>query len=267
MHYDRKTFFAGVKKAFRALDQEQVNGFNFILDAWELEYPNGDSRYLAYCLATTWHETGYTMQPIREAYGKTDAQTISRLDQAWAAGRLGSVKTPYWRSGWFGRGYVQLTHETNYIKATKRLNELFNLGISLVKHPELAMQPAIAVKVMFVGMLEGWFTGKRLNQYFNGTKDDPKGARRIINGTDKDDEIAAYHGKFLEVLKGSRLIGGPQEPVETVAPPVAPVPMDTPEPPLVKLPEGATRSTEAQEKPGSFWIAVLALIKHVITKK
>ena len=54
---------------------------------------------------------------------------------------------------------------------------------------------------MFAGMTEGWFTGKLLADYFSATKDDPRNARRIINGTDKASTIAGYHAEFLDALE------------------------------------------------------------------
>jgi putative chitinase len=56
---------------------------------------------------------------------------------------------------------------------------------------------------MFRGMAEGWFTGKKLGEYFNEERDDPVNARQIINGNDRDEEIAGYHEEFLAALKGA----------------------------------------------------------------
>ena len=41
-------------------------------------------------------------------------------------------------------------------------------------------------------MMEGWFTGKKLTNYFNGTTEDWFNARKIINVTDKADLIKDY---------------------------------------------------------------------------
>lgn len=230
MSYNRKTFFDLVRASFGKLSPAQVEGFNFILDAWEKAYPKGDPRFLAYALATAWHETGYTMQPIREAYGISTADSIRRLDKAWAAGKLGKVKTPYWRTGFFGRGYVQLTHESNYRKAQEKLKSLFGISVDFVKNPDDVMKPEYAVLIMFVGMIEGWFAGDdkgrhTLARHFNAKVDDPLEARRIINGTDERSKIAGHHKLFLAVLKGS------QESIEAPAPiPATPVAPEVPEP-------------------------------------
>jgi putative chitinase len=54
--------------------------------------------------------------------------------------------------------------------------------------------------VLFDGMIEGWFTGVGLPQYFDADTDDPYNARRTVNGTDKADLIAGYHREFLAAL-------------------------------------------------------------------
>ena len=102
-----------------------------------------------------------------------------------------------------GRGFVQLTWEDNYRRATDDLNR--HDERNLVDHPEMALDSLIATRVMFRGMAQGWFTGRKLDQYFNDTKDDPVNARQIINGNDCDDEIAAYHRKFLAALDAARI--------------------------------------------------------------
>ncbi|MBT0647223.1 hypothetical protein KJJ93_29975, partial [Escherichia coli] len=52
-------------------------------------------------------------------------------------------------------------------------------------------------------MEEGWFTGKRLIDYINDQIKDYYNARRIINGTDKADEIKQIAEEFEHILKSS----------------------------------------------------------------
>jgi hypothetical protein len=84
MPFNRDIFFDCVRQdPFPgALNQGQVDGMNAILDAWESAFPDGDLRWCAYSLATTYHETSATMQPIEEygkgqdySYGKEDPET------------------------------------------------------------------------------------------------------------------------------------------------------------------------------------------------
>ena len=106
-----------------------------------------------------------------------------------------------------GRGLVQLTGRRNYA----RMSELVTrprFGVDLERDPDKALRLDIAVAVMFEGMLDadssvGDFTGFALDDFFSATKDDPVGARRIINGLDRAELIAGYHQKFLAALKSA----------------------------------------------------------------
>jgi len=191
---NRAAFFAGVRaRPFGgALAQGQVDGLNALLDAFAAAGAAfADLRYQAYALATAFHETARTMQPIEE-YGK-------------GRGRAYGHPAGPWHQVYDGRGDVQLTWEANYVKATARLRALGVIGadVDLDKAPALALRPDIAAAIMIHGMLEGWFTGHKLADYFNATRDDPLDARHIINGTDRASLIAGYHGEFLSGLKAA----------------------------------------------------------------
>ena len=171
--------------------QNQIDGIHALLTEWEKRKPNGDLRWLAYMLATAFHETNQQMQAVREAYWVVNAE-------AWRQSHL--TYYPY-----YGRGYVQLTHKSNYDKAGRVLGE------DLVSHPDRALDAGNAAVIMFQGMEEGWFTGKKLGRYFSSAADDPVGARAIINGKEfriVDGKkvllatiIAQYHEAFLRALK------------------------------------------------------------------
>src|SRR5690606_26856048 len=144
----------------------------------------------AYVLATAHHETAGTMKPVRETLASTDAKAKELLTKAWKAGKMKWVTRDYWSGGFFGRGYVQLTHEENYRKAGQKL------GVDLVGNPSKALDPDIAVEILVLGMRDGWFTGKRLSDYITLSRSDYTGARRIVNGTDRADLIAGYAKTF-----------------------------------------------------------------------
>ncbi len=173
---DMKVFFTQVRKSFGRLTQDQVDGFNAILDA-----ASGlPVEWQAYMLATVWHETAMTMKPIRE-YGRGKGKKYGKIDS--------TGKAPY------GRGYVQLTWRRNYVFADKRLA----LGGALASNYDLALNPKIAGKILVDGMIEGWFTGKKLADY-DSLGFDYVNARRIINGTDKAELIAGHAAKFQMAL-------------------------------------------------------------------
>ena len=183
-----EAFFKSLHDQFGPLSQSQVDGFNVLLTA---THPLSEE-YTAYILATAWHETAATMQPIEE-YGKG----------------AGHPYPPY-----YGRGYVQLTWDYNY----KKVGSI--LGVDLFNRPESALEPTIAARIIVHGMLEGWFTGKKLSDY-----NDYISMRRIINGTDKAALIAGYAHKFETALAA-----GPLEAPQTAstAPPVGQAPLAPP---------------------------------------
>ena len=58
----------------------------------------------------------------------------------------------------------------------------------------------IAAHILFLGSIEGWFTSRKLADYFAGRKDDPVHARRIINSLDCAVMIAGYYHHFVAAL-------------------------------------------------------------------
>lgn len=204
---NRSAFYASVRSRASgifgtSLSQAQVNGVEAILD--EAEKRGTPLRHVAYILATAYHESAHTMQAVRETLATTDDGAIRALEGAWKRGKLPWVKTPYWRKdadgkSWFGRGLVQITHKANY----QKLGLL--IGVDLVKDPSAALVLSTAIKILFVGMELGSFTGKSLDDYIsNGRTDfgrtDYEGARRIVNGTDKAALIAGYALAFEKAL-------------------------------------------------------------------
>ncbi|MBB4116747.1 putative chitinase [Rhizobium sp. BK226] len=202
VHMDRAFFFDTVRRElFKGeLTQPQVVGITAILDAWERRFADADWRWLAYILATAYHETAYTMQPVRETLAESDGRAVEILETAFAAGRLSWVKTPYWRPdedgrSWLGRGLVQLTHKRNY-QAMSVLT-----GIDLVADPDRAMEMDAAVTILIEGMLQGSFTGHKLADHLNATTPDWVNARRIVNGTDRAEKLAAYAMAFDAAIR------------------------------------------------------------------
>lgn len=167
--------------------------------------------WMAYCLATDYHETGHTMQPVAER-GSGDGPDADSWDdylQKYDTGKLAAAlgNTPEADGDgvfYMGRGKVQLTGARNYKFATQRLQELGILkpGEDLTKTPDLARRMDIATAILIFGSLEGWFTSKTLRHYLKSpaTRDQFKNARKIINGTDRDDLIAGYALAFQEAL-------------------------------------------------------------------
>lgn len=162
----------------------------------------------AYCLATVFHETAHTMKPVREYGGEKYLKSKAYY--------------PY-----VGMGYVQLTWEANYKLASQKL------GVDFIKSPRLLLQPQYAAPICVIGMKEGWFTKKKLSDYITLSKSDFRGARRIINGTDKAAMIASYAEEYDKLLKAD---GYGEETVKPTPKP-KPIPAPQPVPPKPPIPD------------------------------
>ena len=187
---NRSLFFSAVRtKPFgKALTQSQVNGLTAILDEWDRRRLT-DLRHLAYMMATVFGECGENMQPVREGFKKTDAESrayVKRKGYKYGKAENGHV--------YYGRGLVQITWAENYQKMGKIL------GIDLYNKPDRALELPVAVAIMFEGMTRGTFTGKKLSDYFRGKIEDWRSARRIINRLDRAGEIAGYAREFHTAL-------------------------------------------------------------------
>lgn len=169
---------------FPTITTEQVQGIERLLRTAAGLFPLA---WMAYLLATVYHETAKRMQPVREGLDVSDA---------WRQRNLRYYP-------WYGRGDVQLTWEYNYKFATDRLRELGYADVDLIANPDQALDPRISALIVVHGMLEGWFTKKKLNDFIpvRPSKEHYINARRIINGTDKAELIAGYAVEFEKALR------------------------------------------------------------------
>lgn len=180
------------------LTDEEVRGCEAITEAcgrdgWPISW-------VAYALATAFHETAGEMRPIGERGG--DAYFQRKYDPQGLnpslARRLGNTQ-PGDGALFSGRGWVQLTGRTNYEKAEKVT------GWPLIEQPDMALEPGLASAIMVAGMRDGWFTGRGLKHYLPLSGPAQEGAfisaRRIINGTDRADLIAGYALAFQAALQ------------------------------------------------------------------
>lgn len=185
---NRTNFFTAVRNTLFAgtLNQQQVNGMNVILDAWEAEKYT-DLRKLGAALGNTKWETAHTMWPIEE-YGHGAGQPYG------IPGTTGKI--------YFGRGFAQLTWERNYKLMAKLI------GVDIWHSPEKALEPPVAAAILFEGCFNaasgvGDFTGKSFDDYFTPTLTDWTNSRRVINGTDHASEIGALSAQFFQCAYGA----------------------------------------------------------------
>jgi hypothetical protein len=260
--FDRARFFADFAARTRvALTPARRDSLDFLLGRLEQDAGFTMLRELAYVLATIHWETGTTFAPIRERRASAEKNP-----------RLHALQQRYWPSGYFGRGYVQLTWDYNYRNAGQKLaGERFRVNggdvtvtpTTFLQQPDYLLDPAISYRIASRGMREGWFTGKRLSQFIaDGAPPDFHNARKIINGLDRAAEIAALANSYELMLRGALTSG------VAAAAPVAPVggaaslPRSAPrsrsrpapvsvEPPTVASRRPATSSRPATSRPGA----------------
>lgn len=137
-----------------------------------LELKVTDLRMISYILATTYWETGaYGQRYIYEPFSEK------------GEGRGKEYGMPHKRTGklYYERGFAKLCWFDDYERFTKIL---FRLGyeIDLISNPDLALRPDVASLILIIGMRDGKFTGRDLDDYFDPIKADWFNARQIING-------------------------------------------------------------------------------------
>jgi len=147
--------------------------------------------FVAYGLATSFHETGKKMQPVTEI-GRGRGKPYGK------PGKHGG-QPPY------GRGDIQLTWDGNYETADDELG----LDGALLANFDLALDTEISARIMVRGMTEGWFAGDKAGRHkfarylpAKGAPTVPKftSARRIINGIDRAELVAGYAMSFQSGL-------------------------------------------------------------------
>lgn len=186
MTLDKTKFFASVRPRLGGLTTPQVAGIERVLAA----AAGAPLAHQAYMLATAWHETNGTMEPVREAYW---------LSESWRKAHLRYYP-------WYGRGDVQLTWETNYKRADAACSAvgLCKPG-EILANPDKVMEPEISAFIMRKGMEGGWFTGVKLSAVLPSkgvaTRVQYMNARTIINGRDKADLVEDYAQIFERGLR------------------------------------------------------------------
>ena len=137
---------------------------------------------VAYIVGTAWHEARLRCIPeIRARQGTA----VWRMQER------------YWKTGFYGRGFVQLTWERNY----RKFSDL--LGVDLVADPNRVLDPVVGAKILVIGMRDGLFTGAGLNRYFKpGVPPQWLNARKTVNGLFHADYVARAAVAVFNVLKG-----------------------------------------------------------------
>lgn len=197
-----------------SLTQDQVDGMNFKIDAWLRRYAIEDRRWLAYALATSFHETGRQMVPVREGFKKTDAAARKFVkDQGYEYAAVDVVT----QQVYYGRGDIQVTWAENY----KKVGVMLDMGDVLYRNPDQMLDVTISAMALLEGMKQGIYRRDakgphKFERYFNPSLSDPYNAREIVNGdkarVPKNSKITigrmieGYYRDFLAALNASMTI-------------------------------------------------------------
>jgi putative chitinase len=172
-------YLKAFEKGFGRPNQAQSESIAQIIMSFMI-YGDRDLNKLSYILSTAWHES--KLQLVKEKRG-TPGSDLHKLQEK------------YWDSGFYGRGFVQLTHRDNYAKLGKLLN------IDLVNNPDLALDRRYAADIIVLGMMQGLFTGVSLRNYISPSHQDYVSARKVVNGLDRAQLIADYTTKLNNSLE------------------------------------------------------------------
>lgn len=193
---DEKAFFDVVRaKLFGGtITQSQVDGLKRLLAEADRQKITV-KEYVAYPLATSFHETDTKMQPIEEYGG--DGYFFRMYDKdgdrPQVAAELGNTE-PGDGVKYHGRGDVMTTGRRNYAYWEKRT------GLPLIEDPDQALKPDVSARILFEGMMIGSFTGAKMADYYHPDYARFEDWRHVVNGNDRADKIAGHARVFLEGL-------------------------------------------------------------------
>jgi hypothetical protein len=123
--FDRRRFLAEFSaRSGVTLTPARQQALTFLLDSLERDAGFTLLGEIAYVLATIHWETGRTFAPVKELRASE-----SRNPKLYAR------QQRYWPSGYYGRGYVQLTWDYNYKKASELAGSVPHRGASRHDHP------------------------------------------------------------------------------------------------------------------------------------
>lgn len=173
MKFDSKKFWAEYQKQFGHAPQSiEKQGTETLLALLSADVQMSRLEWAAYLLATIRNECGSNMQPVKE-------KKAGPKEMVWI-----KYQSKYWGTGFYGRGYSQLTLKGNY----QQFSRLLYGDDRLVSNPDLVLNPSVGYTILATGMVKGMFRRRpkgsafKLSDFFNDKTEDSVDARQIVNG-------------------------------------------------------------------------------------
>lgn len=216
---DAREFFDNVRPALfnGRLSNGQVFGMSAIISEYNRRQMD-NLHWLAYILATGYHETKRQMLPVEENLNYSAMRLAVVFPSRCAVDPKAKIKTPNQKAlriahdpeatanyvyagkagngneasgdGWLfrGRGIPQTTGRSNYEWA------------GCVGNPEKMLDTDVSVQTMFTGMIEGRYTGLSLADCITPKLVNYRKARRIINPDGNGELVAGIAESFYTAL-------------------------------------------------------------------
>lgn len=159
---------------------EALPGIISTIETFQKQYPDKyilQPEFVVAVIATAATECG--MRPVPEAYYLKPNVRIAFYNKT----KYGRIN-PKTGQRYYGRGYIQLTWDYNYEKYGAAL------GLNLLQHPDLALQPDVAAKILVLYLL--WHGVPEICQELSETTDKNvryklwRSIRVKVNGVNKN---------------------------------------------------------------------------------
>ncbi len=166
----------------------QRKRIRLIIRFWMNKYPNSDLRCLAYILATADFETDRSFRPIEEK-SKGKGERYGMMEKLNGTGYSSPIQLFY------RRGIIPLIWYDNYKHIANRLK------VDILNQPQLVLDQDISIQILVDGMMQGWFTGQKLEDYFSTYKNNWSEARSVLKKSEKSELLKSLGLSYFIALQ------------------------------------------------------------------
>lgn len=191
----RDAFYAAVSRDlfYGSLPDWQRRPLDLLID--EAHRRDRRLQEVAYVLASAYHESSRFR--YKEEIGHGEGKAYGASCPLMGTGSKVTKSAVY-----FGRGWIQNTWLENFAKLSIAASLHFGRPIDLVNNPDLlTADDELQAWCLWHGFVTGIWTTRNLADYFGEGRADYIGARAIVNGNDRAEQIAGYARQFEAALE------------------------------------------------------------------